>query len=66
MDEKAKARDLEAQATITRQPSGPAMRPGARTSLAPLGGSCEPAYDELDLLRGKAAGTAGWLAPPDR
>ncbi len=62
MDENAKARDLEEQATITRQPWGPAMGPGARMSLAPLGESCEPAYDELDLLRGKAAGHRwdGW------
>jgi hypothetical protein len=62
MDENAKARDLEEQATITRQPWGPAMGPGARTSLAPLGESCEPAYGELDLLRGKAAGHRwdGW------
>lgn len=62
MDENAKARDLEEQATITRQPWGPAMGPGARTSLAPLGESCEPAYEELDLLRGKAAGHRwdGW------
>jgi hypothetical protein len=62
MDENAKARDLEEQATITRQPWGPAMGPGARTSLAPLGESYEPAYDELDLLRGKAAGHRwdGW------
>ncbi len=56
MDENAKASDLEEQATITRQPWGPALGPGARTSLAPLGESCEPAYDELDLLWGKAAG----------
>ena len=67
MDENAKARDLEEQVTITRQPWGPAMGPGARTSLAPLGESCEPAYDQLDLLRGKAAGHRwdGWrrLAP---
>ena len=62
MDENAKARDLEEQATITRQPWGPAMGPGARTSLAPLAESYEPAYDELDLLRGKAAGHRcdGW------
>ena len=62
MDEKAKARDLEEQATITRQPWGPAMGPGARRSLASLGESCEPGYDELDLLRGKAAGHCwdGW------
>jgi hypothetical protein len=37
MDENAKARELEEQAAITRQPSGP----GARTSLAPPGESCE-------------------------
>ncbi len=62
MDENAKARDLEAQATMTRQPGGPATGPGARTSLAPQAGSCEPADDELDLLRGKAAGHRwdGW------
>ena len=62
MDEKAKARDLEEQATITGQPWGPAIGPGARTSLAPLGESYEPAYDEFDLLRGKAAGHRwdGW------
>ena len=62
MDENGKARDLEEQATVTRQPWGPAMGPGARTSLAPLGESYEPAYDELDLLRGKAAGHRwdGW------
>ena len=62
MDDNAKARDLEAQATMTRQPSGPAMGPGARTSLPPLAESCEPAYDELDVLRGKAAGHRwdGW------
>ena len=55
MDENAEARDLEEQAAITRQPPGP----GARTSLAPLGESCEPAFD---LLRGKAAGHRwdGW------
>jgi hypothetical protein len=58
MDENAKARDLEEQATITGQP----LVPGARTSLASLGESCEPAYDELDLLRGMAAGHRwdGW------
>jgi hypothetical protein len=58
MDENAKARELEEQAAITRQPSGP----GARTSLAPPGESCEPAHDELGLLRGKAAGHRwdGW------
>jgi hypothetical protein len=62
MDENAKARDLQEQATMTRQPWGPAMGPAARTSLAPLAESCEPAYDELDLLRGKAAGHRwdGW------
>ncbi len=62
MDENAKSRDLEERATITRQPWGPAMGPGARTSLAPLAESCEPAYDELDLLRGNAAGHRwdGW------
>jgi hypothetical protein len=62
MDENAKARDLEEQATITRRPGGQAMGPGARTSLAPLGGSPEQGYDELDLLRGKAAGHRwdGW------
>ncbi len=62
MDETAKARDLEEQATTTRPPWGPAMGPGARTSLAPLGESCERAYGELDLLRGKAAGDRwdGW------
>ncbi len=62
MDENAKASDLVEQATITRQPWGPAVGPGARTSLAPLGESCEPAYDELDLLWGKAAGHRwdGW------
>ena len=59
MDENAKARDLEEQATITRQPWGPAVGPGARTSLAPLGESYEPAYDELDLLRARRLGTAG-------
>ena len=56
MDENAKARDLEEQSAITRQPWGPAMGPGARTSLVPLAESYEPAYDELDLLWGKAAG----------
>jgi len=62
IDENAEARDLEEQATMTRQPWGPAMGPGARTSLAPLGESYEPAYDELDLRRGKAAGHRwdGW------
>ena len=62
VDENAKARDLEEQATIARQLWGPAVGPGARTGLAPLGASCEPAYDEFDLLRGKAAGHRwdGW------
>jgi hypothetical protein len=62
MDENAKARDLEGQAVMARQPWGPAVGPGARTSLALLGESCEPACDELGLLRGKAAGHRwdGW------
>lgn len=62
VDENAKASDLEEQSTIARRPWGPDVGPGARTSLAPLAESYEPAYDELDLLRGKAAGHRwdGW------
>ena len=62
MDENAEARDLEEQATITRQPWGPAIGPGARTGLGPLAQSYEPAYDEFDMLLGKAAGHRwdGW------
>ena len=41
---------------------GPGYGPGREDEPGPPGRTCEPAYDELDLLRGKAAGHRwdGW------
>ena len=62
MDENAKARDPAEQAAITRQLPGFSCRYSREDWPDPLRELCEPAQDELDLLRSKVAGHRwnGW------